>query len=983
MKRFSLSLLFALLAWLVAAPSSTAQKSSRRPPTGAGSLPLVGELPGGSPERFTVVVQRGGEPVHLELRRHPVRGPGSRLLVHGPYGYEEQELPPSRTYRGGVAGDPGSTVIASLGHDGLRAEVLTGDGGSWALCPSIPSGAGALRPGRTRHELLPSELFGGGGELPAPCGTAEGPAAPPVIQPLVNGPADTGCLKRCEVAYDADFEYYQGKGSSVPNVVAAIDAITNQVDFFYARDLNVTLEVTDYVVRTVPFYTPVSGGDLLNQFRTEWTGSLAGVQRDIAHLMTSKPASLIEYGGLAYVGVTCSFSFGYGWSMDGANIVGHEIGHNFGSGHCHDTDPCNNMCGACFLIGPNTRRIKRQYMAGISCLDDVANYPTSLPPYAAPDETYLRKDELAGGSVVFDVLENDADGNCNLLYVADFDGTSERGGTIQRLPDDPIVSGRLSYTPPAVPFIGLDRFQYRVSDGRHETIGTVTIESDALTMNATWRLDEVSGATAADATVGGRDGTLVGSPVWTSGRFGGALSFDGIDDSVSVPALGLNTARATITAWVRRSGNQSPFAGLVHSRDGSTVAGLNLGTANELRYTWNGAGNTFNWSSGLVLPSNQWTFVALVVEPDRARIMMNASLAVNPVSHGEEAFDGELLLGADAAGGRHFAGELDEVRIYDYALTDEELTFLYLFGGYAEAPFPEDGGKLGSASGTLEWVSGLGVLSHDIYLGTDYAAVRDATPASPEYMGSQLETSFAPVGLQQDTPYFWRVDESGPFSMLEGRVWQFELGGLNRWQLDETSGTTAFDAAGSADGTYFGGALLGQPGAAPGTGRSIFLDGSNDRVAVPPLNLNTNRATITCWLRRGGNQSDWAGVVFSREQSTAAGLNFGTNNELRYHWNGAGDTWGWDSGLVVPNDTWVFAALVIEPGRATIHLGENGTLISATNQVSHPAEAFDGQTFLGRDALSPARSFRGFLDDVRIYAEALTVAEVEAVFLAP
>ena len=669
--------------------------------------------------------------------------------------------------------------------------------------------------------------------------------------------------------------------------------------------------------------------------------------------------------------------------MDGANIVGHEIGHNFGSGHCHDTDPCNNMCGACFLIGPNTRRIKRQYMAGISCLDDVANYATSLPPYAVPDETYLRKDELAGNSVVFDVLGNDADGNCNLLYVAGFDATSEQGGTIERLPDDPIVSGRLRYTPPAVPFVGLDRFQYRVSDGRHETIGTVTVESDALTMNATWKLDEGVGTTAADATAGDRDGTLVGPPIWTSGLHDGALAFDGIDDSVSIPALGLNTARATITAWVRRTGNQSPFAGIVYSRDANTVAGLSLGTASELRYTWNDAGNTFNWNSGLVLPNNQWTFVALVVEPHRARIMMNTALAVNPVSHDVEQFDGEILLGADAAGGRHFAGEIDEVRIYDYALTDLELTYLSLFGGYAEAPFPEDGGKLGSANGTLEWVSGIGVLSHDVYFGTDHAAVRDATTSSPEFMGSQLGTSFAPGGLQQDTSYFWRVDENGPFSMLEGRVWQFELAGLNRWPLDETSGLTANDVAGGVDGTYFGGTLLNQPGAAPGTGRAIFLDGVNDRVAIPPLNLNTNRATITCWLRRSGNQSDWAGVVFSREQSTAAGLNFGTDNELRYHWNGAGDTWGWDSGLVVPNDTWVFAALVIEPGRATIHLGENDSLTSASNQVSHQEEAFDGQTFIGRDALSPARSFRGFLDDVRIHAEALTAAEVEGVFLTP
>ena len=57
-----------------------------------------------------------------------------------------------------------------------------------------------------------------------------------------------------------------------------------------------------YVVRTAPFYTPTSGGSLLDQFRTEWITNQAAIPRDIAHLMTGEPGSVIEYGGLAYVG---------------------------------------------------------------------------------------------------------------------------------------------------------------------------------------------------------------------------------------------------------------------------------------------------------------------------------------------------------------------------------------------------------------------------------------------------------------------------------------------------------------------------------------------------------------------------------------------------------------------------------------------------------------------------------------------------------
>ena len=944
--------------------------------------PVLGDLPGDLPERFEVRVKHGSEPVLLILERHALRRPGARVRVHGTKGalgaaFGERELPAVRTYRGHLAGDPASTVLASLGTEGLSAEVLSGSGEAWSIRPGVgPTHARG-------HVIAPSGLFGGGKPgLPEPCGVPDDSIPLPTVQSLLVEPLDPGCLKLCEIAYDADFEYFQGKGSSVPNVVAAIDAIMNQVDFFYARDLNVTFVITDYVVRTAPFYTPTSGGDLLNQFRDEWNGPLAGIQRDIAHLMTSKPGSLIEFGGLAYVGVTCNQSFGYGWSMDGANIVGHEVGHNFGSGHCHDVTPCNNMCGACFFIGPNTRRIKFNYMSSIACLDDVANYPTPLPPYATPDSAYLRKDESDEATLVFDVLENDSDGNCNLLYLATFDATSQKGGSIELIPSSPLLADRLRYTPPETPFVGLDSFNYGVSDGKHTTLGTVTVEIDALVMKATWKLDDGVGSSAADATANNLDGTLQGAPIWTSGNHDGALAFDGIDDSVAIPALGLNSNRATITAWVRRAANQTSFAGLVFSRAGNTVAGLHLGNANELRYTWNGAGSTFNWNSGLVLPNNQWAFVALVIEPDRARIVMNSVESTNFVSHGAEEFDGVTMLGLDDPG-RYFDGDLDEVRIYDYALTSEELAFLSVLGGYAEAPFPPDGGILGDAAGSLRWVSGLESLSHDVYFGSDYSAVRDATPASPEYVGNLLTESFVPGGLAQDTMYFWRVDENTPLSQLEGRIWQFELARLNHWPLDEPSGSTANDVTGGVDGVYFGAPLLNQPGAKADTASAVYFDGINDRVQIPALDLDTDNATLTSWIRRDGDQLDWAGLIFSREQSTVAGLNFGTDNDLRYHWNGSSATWGWDSGLLVPDDTWVFVALAVEAHRATIYLGEGGVLTTATNTVSHPVEAFDGQTFIGRDPLNSARSFRGLVDDVRIYDAALSPAEILSIFLAP
>lgn len=926
-------------------------------------------LPEDLPAQLTVSVPCTGGALTLELARLDLRAPDAFVRVVGPGGRTHDEPPPpARVYRGSLRGEPGSLVTASLRADGLHARLERAQGERLEL---VPAGGGL-------HRLVPAALED------FVCGAPDAPAAPSAaeFQAASAAPLRPRCLREAEIAFDADFAYFQAKGSSVANVVAAIDAILAEVELFYARDVQITYRLTAYVVRTAPFYTPTSGGDLLDQFRNEWTTNQLAIPRDIAHLMTGEPGSVIQYGGLAYVGVVCNTGVHYGWSMDGANIVGHELGHNWGAGHCHDTAPCNNMCGACFYVGPATREIILAFRDSRACLDTVPSYTVPLAPYAAPDEVAGRKDELAGATLAFDVLRNDADGNCGPLLVRDFDATSAQGGTVTRS----AASGgarrdELVYTAPAEPFVGTDTFSYEASDGPHVTPGTVTIRSAPLELAAHWPLDEGTGTLAGDAGRGGLDGTISGA-TWTSGVHGGALAFDGVDDGVTLPPLGLRSNQVTFTARVRRHGAQDSFAGLVFTRDGSSVAGLHFGSGAGLRYTWNGDPATFNWVSSLQVPDNRWTFVALVIEPERATIWTrDAQLlsAINAVPHAPEEFDGVLWLGQDPVGGRRFDGELDDVRVYPYALSAAEIAVLAEQGGAADAPLPRDGGKLFDASAALAWNAGHAALAHDLYLGTDFAAVRAATPASDEFLGTLATPGLAPGGIVPGTTYFWRVDELTPGGLLPGPVWQFRLARQHRWRLDETGGTSAADSTGGRNGTYLGGVSLGQPGATGALGFSASFDGTNDRIELPALDLASNRVTFTTWVRRSGDQNDWSGLVFSRAAGTTAGLNFGTANELRYHWSGG--NYDWDSGLVVPDATWVFVALVIEPERARLWLGQGGTLVSATHSVGHAPEAFSGTTVIGRDPTSSARSFRGRLDDVRVFDHALAPDELAALYL--
>jgi beta-galactosidase len=206
------------------------------------------------------------------------------------------------------------------------------------------------------------------------------------------------------------------------------------------------------------------------------------------------------------------------------------------------------------------------------------------------------------------------------------------------------------------------------------------------------------------------------------------------------------------------------------------------------------------------------------------------------------------------------------------------------------------------------------------------------------------------------------------------------------WKLDDGSGITAYDSAGTNNGTLHNmddnDWVEGYIGPS-----ALEFDGSDDYVSVPPLGLNSNTVTMTAWIKRNGTQAEsFTGIVFSRDGSTTAGLGFGSgpgwsvNHELAYNWNDSSAAWGWHSGLFVPDNQWVFISLVVEPTQATLYMNENGTLPSATNTIVHVIEEFDGVTRIGHDVHSDGRYFRGTIDDVRIYNRALSPAEIEQLF---
>ena len=167
-----------------------------------------------------------------------------------------------------------------------------------------------------------------------------------------------------------------------------------------------------------------------------------------------------------------------------------------------------------------------------------------------------------------------------------------------------------------------------------------------------------------------------------------AVHFNARAGSIAIPPQGLTTDTVTFTGWLKRQGNQSLGALIFQRNMGASdtlATGLQIWDSsgnNELRANWNSG--EWGTSTGLTPPDGVWTFVAMVVTPTDSVIYMDdrsvslAALSGKPLTHSAHDFSvGSILIGQDeCCGVRIFNGEIDEVAVFDIALTPAQISQL-------------------------------------------------------------------------------------------------------------------------------------------------------------------------------------------------------------------------------------------------------------------------------------------------------------------
>jgi len=331
---------------------------------------------------------------------------------------------------------------------------------------------------------------------------------------------------------------------------------------------------------------------------------------------------------------------------------------------------------------------------------------------------------------------------------------------------------------------------------------------------AWWRFDDGSGTEATDSSGNGNDGTLNGDAQWVAGQLGGAIQFNGSNARVVAANIPLDSRSFTVMMWVNPvlyTGEQVVFSQVetnttnlsMHFRlGGPDIAAGNV-PAGGVRMGF--YSNDLDTAGGLI-EDNNWYHLAFWYDFEN----QNRRIYIDGVQEAEAAAapylgtSGDTVIGAWGTG-QWFQGIIDDVQVYDHALSDNEiLAAMRGLGGYPypSKPNPADGALHADTWASMSWKAGDFAVSHDVYFGENFDDVNEGI--GDTFRGNQGDTYFVagfpgfvyPDGLVPGTTYYWRIDEvndADPNSPWKGDVWSFMIPPKTAYEPGPVDGSEFID----------------------------------------------------------------------------------------------------------------------------------------------------------------------------------------------
>jgi len=212
-----------------------------------------------------------------------------------------------------------------------------------------------------------------------------------------------------------------------------------------------------------------------------------------------------------------------------------------------------------------------------------------------------------------------------------------------------------------------------------------------------WKFDDCQGLTAFDSSGLGNNATIsigpsgtqnsVGtcqagtSAAWTNGatgKYNSSLNFDGIDDYIWLGNLAtLSPSNLSISSWFKISSN---ITGTI-IRNRTYGYSISLSSGNVRTHVYESSGSQLSISSPLTYGDNNWHFATSTYNGTTIRLYVDGKLVNSSTGTGTGTiyYSGNAIgIGRDADNSSsYFTGQIDDVRIYNYALTSEQIKTVY------------------------------------------------------------------------------------------------------------------------------------------------------------------------------------------------------------------------------------------------------------------------------------------------------------------
>jgi hypothetical protein len=193
---------------------------------------------------------------------------------------------------------------------------------------------------------------------------------------------------------------------------------------------------------------------------------------------------------------------------------------------------------------------------------------------------------------------------------------------------------------------------------------------------AAYGFDEGSGTTVTDASGNGNTGTISGATWAASGKYGKALQFNGTNARVNVPdAASLHLSGGmTLEAWVNPSTVNGNWRDVIYKGNDNYYLEATSTNASKPDAGLIAGGSYGDAYGSAALPANSWSYLAETYDGSNVRLYINGTQVASTAHTGAiSTSTNQLQIGGDSIYGQYFAGLIDEVRVYNTALTATQI----------------------------------------------------------------------------------------------------------------------------------------------------------------------------------------------------------------------------------------------------------------------------------------------------------------------